>query len=297
MIQPLKEKHLQLIEDELEKIFEPHLLTSQLREASVHSLFPAGKRIRPLIALSIVHDCGGDLNQAAPIMIALELIHCASLIHDDLPSLDNDDYRRGKLSCHKQFGEGVAVLTGDALVGVAFHTIATADIPTELQALLLRSLSKAFIELCNGQELDIAEEGKRPKIEIIHQKKTGALFGATFEFGCRLADVSDESIIEIAIKTGEKFGLYFQILDDYLDIYGDPGSRGRPAGSDKKNNKQTFASELSKEEFVHKIRDIRNDFEDSFSQFVNMLREEGIQFPLTGSATWEVISSYLTIAE
>lgn len=212
-----------------------------LKEAMRHCVFPPGKRIRPHFAISLCRDLGGDPVLYYPDFSSLELLHTSSLIHDDLPCLDNDDIRRGRPTCHKQFGEATALLTGDALVALSFKLIAQSQASAEQKVLLLNSLSGAYLSLCNGQQLDILPEMERGEIKNIHFQKTGALFGTSFEFGAISAG-ADHKTQRAAYIYGEWFGFAFQVLDDFLDIYGDPEQRGRPPGSDERNEKKTFFS-------------------------------------------------------
>lgn len=278
---------LQKIEDSLQAQFKDNqLLSSRLQHAISYSLFPGGKRIRPLIALSLVNDLGANIKSAAKIVTPLELIHCSSLIHDDLPALDNDDYRRGKESCHKKYGDGVATLAGDSLIGVSFHILSSISEPS-LSIKLISELSFAFIQLCNGQELDIADLESRGETEEIHLQKTGALFGASFLFGLHLARIEDAYLLKHGRECGGKFGLFFQILDDYLDQYGDPEKRGRPSGSDQKNNKQTIISNTTKNRVLEKLQDLRKEVLMHFQNIEDRFR---IERSLTKEILYEILS-------
>lgn len=255
MEEDLKNMLLSGIEKSLEKVFEIYPMEQHLTAAMQHSLFPSGKRIRPLFALAVCEDLGGSPSEHFPSVAPLELLHTSSLIHDDLPCLDNDDMRRGRPTCHKAYGEATALLAGDALIGLAFRMISDLSVGPARQVRLFKSLSQAYLSLCNGQQLDILPEVKRGEIEKIHFQKTGALFATSFEFGAVIA-AAEEKTVDAAHALGMWFGFAFQVLDDFLDIYGDPSKRGRPSGSDERNEKKTFFTGRTKEEASFEIKKI-----------------------------------------
>lgn len=229
---------VQLIDDEL-RCFMSKLDTPEwFREVLSYYLFPGGKRLRPSISLSLCKDLGGDLNLCVKAAIGLELIHASSLIHDDLPALDNDDYRRGRLSCHKKYGEANAILAGDALMMAAVKAISHAGLMPVHDAKLQLELAKAGFDICIGQVLDmLPDKGGAHQIDIVNRKKTAALFQAAFAFGAISSGVSDDKLEEFR-ELGLAFGRAFQLLNDYEDKI--PSVSGRPVGSDAANNKITL---------------------------------------------------------
>ena len=226
-----------------------------------YSLKAGGKRIRPRLVLEFCSLCGGDINDALPLACALEMIHTYSLIHDDLPCMDNDDYRRGKPSNHKVYGEDIALLAGDALQSLAFETATSHITPQNAY-----QVAKAVNNLANycgatgmvgGQVIDIENEGKSSEIEILKEmdrKKTGAIIKSACEMGCILAGAT-QAEIEKARQFGESIGLAFQIQDDILDVTADQNKLGKPVGSDKENDKSTYVSLLG----LEKCRELVNE--------------------------------------
>lgn len=226
----------------------PDLIKSVL-DAEEYSLTGGGKRIRPLLILLFCEACKGEYDNFIDISTSIEMVHCFSLIHDDLPCMDNDDFRRGKPSCHKQFGEAVALLAGDALTFLAFERISDGFrknvIDSEKAIELTDILAKAAgsYGMIGGQIIDIESENKEISLETLKElqsKKTGALISAACEMGCVLADRKD--MIVYAKEYAYNLGLAFQIVDDILDVEGSFEELGKPIGSDEKNNKTTFVS-------------------------------------------------------
>lgn len=226
----------------------PDLIKSVL-DAEEYSLTGGGKRIRPLLILLFCEACKGEYDNFIDISTSIEMVHCFSLIHDDLPCMDNDDFRRGKPSCHKQFGEAVALLAGDALTFLAFERISDGFrknvIDSEKAIELIDILAKAAgsYGMIGGQIIDIESENKEISLETLKElqsKKTGALISAACEIGCVLADRKD--MIVYAKEYAYNLGLAFQIVDDILDVDGSFEELGKPIGSDEKNNKTTFVS-------------------------------------------------------
>jgi len=203
-----------------------------------------GKRIRPVLVLEFCRICGGDWKKALPFAAAIEMVHTYSLIHDDLPCMDNDDYRRGKLTNHKVFGEAQAVLAGDALLTAAFDTIASADAPAEVRIQVVKILAEAAGEkgMVGGQVLDIDGENRKlseDQVHTIHRLKTGALISAACRMGAAAGEAASEQM-QAAKVYAEAVGLAFQIRDDMLDVMGDAAKLGKATGMD--TNKNTFAS-------------------------------------------------------
>jgi geranylgeranyl diphosphate synthase type II len=193
-----------------------------LREAIRYSLLLPGKRLRPMLVMLAAEACGGTVETAVPAACAVEMIHTYSLIHDDLPSMDNDDARRGRPTCHKKFGEGVAILAGDALLALAFEVLAKDVTPSEVAAACCATLAQASgaTALVGGQCDDIRLElasGSRELLESIHNRKTGGLFLASLRLGGLVVGASP-SELEALREFGANLGLAFQITDDLLDV-------------------------------------------------------------------------------
>ncbi|WP_407308332.1 polyprenyl synthetase family protein [Desulfosporosinus sp. SB140] len=229
-----------------------------LSESMSYSLVGGGKRIRPVLALASAETMGGNPEKILPAAAALELIHTYSLIHDDLPALDNDDYRRGRLSNHKVFGEANAILAGDGLLTYAFEFLADPTLgQPEQQLRVVREVAVAAGKsgMVGGQVLDLAGEGKQlslEEIEEIHKGKTGALLTVSARLGGILAG-GTESEIEALTDYAQALGLAFQIKDDILDVVGDSETLGKPAGSDLRQGKSTYVSLLGLEEATRQL--------------------------------------------
>lgn len=240
------ENRRKCIEDYLEKQFTEAVPQNILYEAMRYSLLAGGKRIRPVLVLSFCEGCGGDMKLALPAAGALEMLHTYSLIHDDLPCMDNDDYRRGRLTCHKVYGEDVATLAGDALLTAAFRSLTEMEVPAERALRCVAILSGAAGEngMVAGQILDLEGE-KRTLTEMelrnVHRHKTGDLIRAACQMGTVLGGGS-EIQIESAGEFALHLGLAFQIRDDILDCVGNKEELGKPIGSDIQNGKSTFVS-------------------------------------------------------
>ncbi len=232
--------------------------------AARYSLLDAGKRIRPIILLEFYKLCGGEDDCAYHFATALEMIHTYSLIHDDLPCMDNDDFRRGKPSCHKQFGETTALLAGDALLTEAFGVATkTAGLPAEriVRALGVLSSCSGISGMVGGQVIDLQCENADVPIERItemYRLKTGALIRAAAMIGCILAGAEDD-LVEAAATYGEKMGLAFQVIDDILDQSAAESDFGKPVGSDERNHKNTYVSLLGLEESRHVAEQLTNE--------------------------------------
>ena len=236
-----------------------HVLTtdqprfSRLYEAMNYSLLAGGKRIRPVLLLATVEALGQDASPYTGLACALECIHTYSLIHDDLPAMDNDDYRRGKLTNHKVFGDGMAVLAGDALLTLAFEVIGRqehTDPATLLRTVQEISTAAGMNGMVGGQAIDLESEGHRIPMETLrkmHMGKTGALFRAALRSGAILAGASEKQLAALTAYA-EGFGLAFQITDDILDVTGDEALIGKPVGSDLRNEKSTYVTLTSLEE-------------------------------------------------
>jgi len=239
-------KYIDAIEAELEKCCNEFFYNkSSVSDAARYSLLNAGKRIRAVLLFLTAEMCDMNWVDKLRLACAVEMIHCYSLIHDDLPCMDNDDMRRGKPSCHKAFGEATALLAGDALIGLGLETIANDSSLSEITRVkAIKAVSKAMGPrgMIYGQELDLEYENKKADKDIlnaIHRHKTGRMISLCGYLGSLDADLTIEQ--EIALKLYfENIGLVFQIIDDILDVEGDEEELGKPVGSDSDNNKSTF---------------------------------------------------------
>lgn len=243
------EDYTALVNAELEKAFPEN--GGIVCDAMRYSLQNGGKRIRPVLALEFCRVCGGDIHSALPFACAVEMIHTYSLIHDDLPCMDDDGLRRGKPSCHVRYGEAFALLAGDALLTLAFKKLMTAPLPPErrAEACLLLSDAAGYSGMVGGQELDLLNEGKKVTAEALRETdalKTGELIRAACLLGC-IAAGADQKQREAAAIYAENIGLAFQITDDILDVTGSTETLGKPAGSDEENGKSTYVSLLGLE--------------------------------------------------
>lgn len=227
-----------------------------IHKAMRYSVFAGGKRLRPILFLASSEAVGGYSDHLLPVACALELIHTYSLIHDDLPAMDNDDYRRGKPTSHKVFGEATAVLAGDALLTLAFGLIAecnlTGNISSRVVLDVIREVSTAAGSrgMIGGQILDIQSENRlidKSLLEYIHSHKTGALFKASVRAGAMLGGGTDEQV-RLLTEYAEYLGLAFQITDDILDVEGDSEILGKTVGSDQSKNKSTYPTVFGLEE-------------------------------------------------
>ncbi|MBI5632743.1 MAG: polyprenyl synthetase family protein [Nitrospirae bacterium] len=219
-----------------------------LQEAMLYSLFAGGKRIRPILALAAYETCGGNPRDIVPYASTLELIHTYSLIHDDLPAMDNDDLRRGKPTNHKIYGEAIAILAGDALLTEAFSILSDATLSSKVSvahlmgALREIALASGLDGMVAGQVQDMLSENREPDgetLQFIHSHKTGALLRASVRIGPILYGSSQTSL-DALTAYGDNIGLAFQVIDDILDIEGDTEEMGKTAGSDEKINKMTY---------------------------------------------------------
>ncbi|MDF1496216.1 polyprenyl synthetase family protein [Caproiciproducens sp. CPB-2] len=248
----LREKHLiERIDAKLAQYLpEEEIIQADLIHAMRYSLLGEGKRIRPILVLEFCRLCGGEEEAALPFACAVEMIHTYSLIHDDLPCMDDDDMRRGRPSNHKVFGEDIALLAGDALLTMAFEAmlskeavrLAGAERAAKAAGYLARAAGA--YGMVGGQVIDLMSEGRAISLETLKkmdENKTGALILASAQMGCVLAGAGDEQM-RAAESYARAIGLAFQIVDDILDVTGDTRTLGKPAGSDSENNKSTYVS-------------------------------------------------------
>ncbi len=268
-------EYVALIEKELSKrLYRVENGQDYVRDAMNYSLSNGGKRIRPIIVLEFCRLCGGNIDDAMNFACAIEMIHTYSLIHDDLPCMDNDDFRRGKPSCHKAYGEEYALLAGDGLLTLAFET-ALLDgngVLPENKIRAVRTLASlaGIGGMVGGQVLDLQAEKTAPdydKIKTIDSLKTGALIKAAVLLGCFAANVTDEAKLAAAQKYAECIGFAFQIVDDILDVTSDTETLGKPVGSDIKNEKVTYVSLLGIEASKQTVEQLTNEALEALKAF------------------------------
>ena len=248
------EKRRALVEEGLvRELRTDEAFDARLAESMEYSLTAGGKRLRPILLMAAADAAGGHGEDYLTSACAVEMIHTYSLIHDDLPAMDDDDYRRGKLTNHKVYGAGLATLAGDALLTMAFELLARQQgVPAETMLRVVREISEAVGAngMVGGQALDLASEGKRIDMDTLrrmHMAKTGALFRASVRSGAILGG-ADEAQLAALTEYAEAFGLAFQITDDILDVTGDAAAIGKPVGSDERNHKSTYVTLTSLEE-------------------------------------------------
>lgn len=234
-------------------------------DAMKYSLSIGGKRIRPALVFEFCRVCGGDIEKALPFAMALEMVHTYSLIHDDLPCMDNDDTRRGMPSCHIKYGESYALLAGDALLTLAFELIAESEIAKSnpkigLEAVKILSKFAGVCGMIGGQVVDLQSEGKKISLDTLKTMdtlKTGMLIKAGAQLGALTANASEKQF-ECATKYAVNLGHAFQIVDDILDVIGDEKVLGKATGADKLNDKSTYVSLLGLEksqDYAKKLTD------------------------------------------
>ncbi len=284
----LKDKR-ELVDAFLKSYFDTSVMHATLSEAMTYSIFAGGKRLRPVLALASYESCGGVAEHVVPYAAALELIHTYSLIHDDLPAMDDDDLRRGKPTNHKVFGEGMAVLAGDALLTEAFSLLSqnSASHPRIRGAVLLRLIRDVAMAagahgMVGGQAEDILSENKVADGEglaFIHAHKTGALITASVRMGGILAGVGKRKSLALT-RYGENIGLAFQIVDDILDVRGDTAELGKTTGSDEKKKKVTYPALYGIDVSMRKAETLIDDAIEALKEF------KGKAQPLQGIARY-----------
>lgn len=247
-INDLLKEYREMVDNRIEELF-PKCDTAygKVIDASRYSLLNGGKRIRPVIMMEFCRLCGGKPTDALDFAVALEMIHTYSLIHDDLPEMDNDDMRRGKPSCHKAFGEDIALLSGDTLLTEAFFVAANAPVSCDkaLKAVAYLSSNAGVHGMIGGQVLDLSFEENTPDaaaLQDMYMRKTAALLIAAVSIGCVAAGRDDPETLKSATKYAYNLGLAFQIIDDILDVTSSEKVLGKPIGSDDRNNKTTFVT-------------------------------------------------------
>ncbi len=269
-------KKAELINVELKKRIRNNNCPEKILNSSVeYSLLAGGKRIRPMLIMSAYELFANDVEKTYVFATAMEMIHTFSLIHDDLPGIDNDDYRRGKLTNHKKFNEATAILAGDSLLNYAYNLVINdvidkgEDIEKKLRA--LSELSNGVDRMIAGEYVDTEFEGKdisSEYLEYMHENKTGALMKASVRIGAILAG-ADEVSIQKLTTYAEKIGLAFQIKDDILSETGDIKVLGKPVGNDKERGKCTYVTKYGLEVAEKMLNNITNDAIESISSFDN----------------------------
>ena len=276
-----KQEKLALVESALEEFYGDQQLAANLREAVLYSIHAGGKRIRPYLLLEVLESLQVPITIAhAQVAAALEMIHTGSLIHDDLPAMDDDDFRRGRLTNHKKFGEALAILAGDALFLDPYALIAQADLPNEIKVDLIASLSlsSGSMGMVAGQVLDMEGEGKHLNLEelqTIHANKTGKLLAFPFQAAGVIARL-DENLQKQLKIVGELIGLAFQVRDDILDVTASFEEIGKTPQKDLQAEKSTYPALLGLDEakvFCNRTLDQANEKLDVISQLVDFDKE------------------------
>ena len=267
-----------MIETALKGYLPSGVFTEQtLIDSMEYSLMCGGKRIRPLLTLLFCELCGEDAKKALPFACAVEMIHTYSLIHDDMPCMDDDDYRRGKPSNHKVYGEDIATLSGDALQSLAFEIMTSDDVANSISPKNALKAANTLAKYCGvlgmvgGQVIDIQSEGKKADITILQEmdeKKTAALIKASCEMGCIVAG-ADEEKINAATQYAHSIGIAFQIVDDILDVTSTSEELGKPVGSDSENDKSTYVSLLGIDKCRELVKELTESAINSLSVFEN----------------------------
>ena len=276
-----KQEKLALVESALEEFYGDQQLAANLREAVLYSIHAGGKRIRPYLLLEVLESLQVPITLAhAQVAAALEMIHTGSLIHDDLPAMDDDDFRRGRLTNHKKFGEALAILAGDALFLDPYALIAQADLPNAIKVNLIASLSlsSGSMGMVAGQVLDMEGEGKHLNLEelqTIHANKTGKLLAFPFQAAGVIAGL-DENLQKQLKTVGELIGLAFQVRDDILDVTASFEEIGKTPQKDLQAEKSTYPALLGLDEakvFCNRTLDQANEKLDVISQLVDFDKE------------------------
>ena len=254
-----------------------------LLDAMDYSLTAGGKRIRPVLVLEFSRLLGGNMEDTLPVACAVEMLHTYSLIHDDLPCMDNDDLRRGKPTSHKVFGESTAVLAGDALQAEAFGTILRCPLPVERRAKCAEILAGAagIDGICGGQYMDLSAEGhalSAEELSDLQARKTGALLAGACMLGAAAAGAG-EDMLNLAGQYGAQLGAAFQIRDDMLDVLSTESELGKPIGSDKRDGKTTFMSLYGQNECARMVRKIT----DAAIETVKPVDKDGFLVELAAS--------------
>jgi len=272
--------YLKAHQDRVDAALSRHLpgedtLPAQLHKSMRYSIFAGGKRIRPLLMIAACEAVGGDIEAVLPAACAMEMIHTYSLIHDDLPAMDDDDFRRGRPTNHKVFGEATAILAGDALLTEAFILLSSSaysehiSAATRLQVLNIIARCAGSMGMVGGQVVDMEAEGGDidfPTLQYIHTHKTGALILASLQCGALLGGCSQEQF-EALSRYGETAGLAFQVADDILDVIGDQEVLGKDIGSDQARGKATYPALMGLEEAKRRAQELKDMAIESLNPF------------------------------
>ena len=271
------DEHKKLIESSIDSYLAELTYPEVIAEGMKYAILNGGKRLRPILLFMTLDILGKDKTKGIASGVGIEMIHSYSLVHDDLPALDNDDFRRGKLTTHKKFGEAEGILIGDALLTHAFYILTARNshlAPEQIVEIVKLTSSYAGINgMIGGQMMDIASEGKRIDMETlkyIHSNKTGKLIKLPVEIGCIIGEATLEEK-ETLIKFSELIGLAFQIKDDILDIEGDFLTLGKPVGSDQELEKSTYPALIGLNESKELLK---NTIEEAKSILVEKFGEE-----------------------
>jgi len=263
----------------IERALDRYLPKANAKPATLHramrySLFAGGKRLRPILCLAAAEACGGKIGNALPLACAVECIHTYSLVHDDLPSMDDDDFRRGRPTCHKIFGDGIAILAGDALLTIAFEIVSNAK-PTSRYdtSILLREIAVAAgsQKLIAGQVADLEAEGKnvkRDQLQFIHENKTAAILKSSLRLGAMSAN-ADARKLSAVTRFGQRLGLAFQIIDDILDVTQTSEILGKSAGKDVAAKKATYPAVIGLQKSRAEARRLTRQAHNALSVFSN----------------------------
>jgi geranylgeranyl diphosphate synthase type II len=269
--------YLKSRQEKIDRALDRHLPKENLKPTTIHkamrySVFAGGKRLRPILCLAAAEACGGKIDNALSLACALECIHTYSLVHDDLPSMDNDDFRRGRLTCHKVFGDGIAVLAGDALLTIAFEILSRAQ-PTSRynMSILLHEIAVAAgsQKLIAGQVADLEAEGRkanRAQLRYIHENKTAAILTTSVRLGAMSAN-ADARKLNAITQFGRALGLAFQIIDDILDVTQTSEKLGKSAGKDVAAKKATYPAVIGLEKSRAEARRLTRQAHEALSVF------------------------------
>ncbi len=276
---PLKDyiqKRKEIVDSHLDVLLpRPGGPSGKVVEAMRYSLSAGGKRVRPILMMAACEAVGGNFNSIMPAACAMECVHTYSLIHDDLPAMDDDDLRRGKPTCHKVFGEAVAILAGDGLLTYAFELMTRPEMLSQVDGGLVNRAIHVFARaagvsgMVGGQTADVLFEGKpidAQTLDYIHRHKTGALIRASVEMGALLGGGGPQQVERLS-RYGTALGLAFQVVDDLLDVVGDEEKLGKPVGSDERNRKATYPALFGLEETQKRAEELKNEALENLSSF------------------------------
>jgi geranylgeranyl diphosphate synthase type II len=261
----------------IERALDRYLPKANTKPATLHramrySLFAGGKRLRPILCLAAAEACGGKIGNALPLACAMECIHTYSLVHDDLPSMDDDDFRRGRPTCHKIFGDGIAILAGDALLTIAFEIVSNAKPTSRYDTSILLceiAVAAGSQKLIAGQVADLEAEGKnvkRDQLQFIHDNKTAAILRSSVRLGAMSANADARKLSAIT-RFGQRLGLAFQIIDDILDVTQTSEILGKSAGKDVAAKKATYPAVIGLEKSRTEARRLTRQAHNALSVF------------------------------